>query len=227
MKALKIALIALAIVVVMGCITIEVRVSFPEAQFQAAADKIVEKVQSGTPAPQTPQENPAPAEPAAPPSPSSALPQSNWLASLSLISTAYADEKIDINVRNAEIDAILDRMQKNFEQYKPFKDNGSVGENLSGYLEERKEGSSALSGDDQKNLRKLITRENRDRKDLYNALLEANNMDKSNLSKMEGIFAKSWYGKAEPGWYVRYNDPEKGTIWLTKADWEKMPQPTE
>ena len=222
MKALKVTLIALAIVA-MGCINITVRVTFPEAQFQAAADKIVDKVQGGA---QDKQETPTDTG-----GPNSALPQQNWLASGTLISAAYATEmaggNIDITIENAEIEAIQARMQKNFEEYKPFKDNGSVGENLSGYLEERKEGSSALSQDDQKTLRKLITRENRDRKDLYNALLEANSIDKSELSRIEAIFAKSWYGKSEPGWYVRYKDPDKGLIWLTKAEWDKKPKPEE
>jgi len=219
MKALKVTLIALAIVA-MGCINITVRVTFPEAQLQAAADKIVDKVQSGA------QEKPTDTG-----GPNSALPQQNWLASGTLISNTRATEmaggNINITIENAEIEAIQARMQKNFEEYKPFKDNGSVGENLSGYLEERKEGSSALSQDDQKTLRKLITRENRDRKDLYKALLEANNIDKSELPRIEAIFAKSWYDKSEAGWYVRYSDPDKGLIWLTKAEWDKKPKPVE
>jgi len=213
MKALKIAVFALVVVAV-GCINITVRVTFPEAQFQAAADKIVDKVQGGA------QEKPKNEG-----GPSSALPQPDWLASFSLISTAYANEtaggNIDITIENAEIEAIQERLQKNFEEYKPYKDNGSVGENLKGYLEERTEGSSKLESADQKSLRKLIKRENSDRKDLYMALLEANGYDKSQLSKIEEIFAKSWYGKSDAAWYVRYNDPDEGLIWLTRAQWDE------
>lgn len=213
MKALKIVVIAVVIVAV-GCITVNVKVSFPEAEMKQAATKIVEEVQQGTP---PKPEAPTSAAPATAPHAMSHVP---W----SFISYSYVSADIDITVENAEINAIKARMQKNFTEYKPYKDNGSVGENLSGYLEERSDGSSKLAAADVKALRKLIQRENADRKALYLALLEANNIDASELPKIEEIFAASWYEKSQDTWYVRYKDPEKGLIWLTKAEWSKKPK---
>jgi uncharacterized protein YdbL (DUF1318 family) len=209
MKSLKILAFVFAIVIV-GC-TINVRITFPETEFQDAANKIVDEVQKG-----------AHSQPDDATSPSSALPRLNNAPAWSLFSYAYAkdEKKIDITISNAEIEAIKARMQKNFDDYKKYKDNGSVGETLNGYLEERREGSGKLDTTAQKDLRKLITRENADRKQLYLALLKANNYDDSQLSKIEEIFAKSWYEKADNTWYVRYNDPDKGLVWLTKAEWQ-------
>jgi hypothetical protein len=207
MKALKIFAFAL-VVVIAGCININVRVTFPEAEFQRAADRIVDDVQKSLQQPG---------------GPSSALPAQRHAASWSLISYAYAanDKEININIETPEIEEIKARMEKNFQEYKQYKDNGSIGENLSGYLEERTEGSSELSSSDRKDLRKLVQRENRDRKDLYLALLKANDRDASELPEIERIFANSWYGKSLDTWYVRYKDPEQGLVWLTRAEWDE------
>lgn len=202
-------LIIVAAVLIAGCITINVKVSFPEAQFQEAADKIVDEVQGNL---------------GESPSDGSALPPVSF-ASWSFVSAAYAD--IDITVENPEIEAIKKKMKENFEQYKKYKDNGSVGENLSGYLKEREEGSDELSEDEQKELRKLIQRENADRKDLYLAILKANGYDSSELPTIEKIFAKSWYKKSLSHWYVRYKDPDEGEIWLTKSEWDETEEATE
>ena len=154
MKIRRIIAFAAAITVA-GCITINVHVSFPEAQFQEMADRIVDEVQGHL-------------DGAPDVGPEGALP-ARHIASWSFISLAYADD-IDITVENPEIEAIKEKMKRNFEEYKPFKNNGSAGENLRGYLMERLDGSEELSLDKEKQLRKLIQRENADRKDLYLAL---------------------------------------------------------
>ncbi len=205
MKIRRIIAFAAAIMVA-GCITINVHVSFPEAQFQEMADRIVDEVQGHL-------------DDAPDVGPEGALP-ARHIASWSFISLAYADD-IDITVENPEIEAIKEKMKRNFEEYKPFKNNGSAGENLRGYLMERLDGSEELSLDEEKQLRKLIQRENADRKDLYLALLKANGFDKSSMPKIERIFAKSWYRKSLNHWYVRYKDPEEGEIWLRKEEWRQ------
>ncbi len=205
MKIRRIIVFAAAIMIA-GCVTVNMYISFPEAQFQDVADRIVDEVQGHL--------NDAPDV-----GPEGALP-ARRIASWSFISLAYADD-IDITVENPEIEAIKEKMKRNFEEYKPFKDNGSAGENLRGYLMERYDGSEELSLDEQKNLRKIIQRENANRKDLYLALLKANRFDESSMPEIERIFAKSWYKKSLSHWYVRYKDPEEGEIWLRKEEWQQ------
>ncbi len=205
MKIRRIIAFAAAIMIA-GCVTVNMYISFPEAQFQDVADRIVDEVQGHL--------NDAPDV-----GPEGALP-ARRIASWSFISPAYADD-IDITVENPEIEAIKEKMKRNFEEYKPFKDNGSAGENLRGYLMERLDGSEELGLDEQKNLRKIIQRENANRKDLYLALLKANEFDESSMPEIERIFAKSWYKKSLSHWYVRYKDPEEGEIWLRKEGWRQ------
>jgi len=205
MKIARIVVFAV-VAIIAGCVTINVRVSFPEARFQEVADRIGDEVQGRL--------HDAPGG-----GPEGALP-ARHIASWSFINLAHADD-IDITVENPEIEAIKERMKKNFDEYKRFKDNGSVGENLRGYLMERYDGSEDLSLDEERELRKIIQRENADRRELYLALLKANGFDETSMPKIERIFAKSWYKKALRRWYVRYKDPEEGEIWLRKEEWQQ------
>ncbi|MFH0964753.1 MAG: DUF1318 domain-containing protein [Planctomycetota bacterium] len=187
-----------------GCLTVNVMVTFPAAAFQAAADQIVSEVQE---------------------SPEGTNSRADGFEGLVLYASAspvlYAaageSASIDINISNAEIEAIKAQMKERFPAIKSLKDAGAAGENLRGYIEIRAEGLSSFSLEQKGEAKRTVAAENSDRKDLYLALLKANDIPPDRLSEVERIFARSWYKLAQDSWYVR-RSPD---FWYTKAEWQK------
>jgi len=197
--------VVLPVLLFAGCLTVNVMVSFPAAQLQAAADKIVSEVQKTDSGGTTS--------------------RANWTngvvlyASLSddLYVTASEESDININVTSAKIKALKDEMKQRFPAIKKLKDGGVIGENLSGYVEIRDEGFAGLGLKDKNEAKRTVSAENADRKALYLALLEANDIPEDRLPDLERIFAKSWYKESKGTWYVRKTKKE----WYTKKEWQK------
>lgn len=161
-------------ILIIACVT--VNIYFPAGEIQQAADEIVEDIR-------TEQEGEK----------GSFLDRDvlQWLARLiPSLGPDHAYAQVDIKVSTPAIRALEDSMAKRFTSLKPFYKRGVLGENNRGYLEIHDE--SGLSVKERSELRKLVTAENRDRKNLYKEILEANELDDQFLDEVEGLFANSW-----------------------------------
>jgi uncharacterized protein YdbL (DUF1318 family) len=172
------------VILVASCVT--VNIYFPAAEVQKAADKIVDDVRQ---------------EEKAPPKPSSFLyEQFQGLLALGLgASTAHAQVNVDIST--PAIRALKASMQSRFPQLKPFYDKGAVGENNKGFIEARE--ATGLNLQEQARLNQLIDQENKDRTSLYREIMSANKFGPESLPQIQKIFANSWRGGAQAGWWTQ------------------------
>ncbi len=172
---------------VAACVTINVY--FPAAAIQKAADQIVDDV-TGIKDQQKPENkqdiksrlfeelrkiNPGPKE-------------------------AYA-QTTDITVSTPAIRNIRQSMKANFQQLKPFYIRGSVGENNTGFVEVRN--TSDLNLKEKADVTRLVDQLNKDRTALYAEIVNANKLDTNSLPQIRKIFANSWRGKAQTGWWIQ------------------------
>jgi len=201
--------LVLPVVLLAGCLTVNVMVSFPAAQLQAAADEIVSEVQEGVESEEVSF-------------------RAEWTDGDGLVLYASASDDlyvqareeesdIDVNVTSTKIKALKKEMKKRFPKIKALKDSGTVGENLKGYIDIRKEGFTDLDLKKKNEVKRTVKAENTDRKALYLALLEANRISAERLPDLERIFARSWYKQSKDKWYVRKTKKE----WYTKKEWQK------
>jgi uncharacterized protein YdbL (DUF1318 family) len=116
---------------------------------------------------------------------------------------AWAQEA-DVNVSTAAIRALKESMKARAEQLKPFMKAGSVGIGADGLLAARNLDGVPLR--DQATIRRLVEAENRDRKSLYREIAKANNFGDERVADIQRIFAETWIGKAEKGWWVQNAD---------------------
>jgi uncharacterized protein YdbL (DUF1318 family) len=175
------------LIVLAACVT--VNLYFPAAEVQKAADKIVEDVRE--------KEQTAPAKPGS----------SSWLheqfKAISRLSlgpqSAYAQLNVDIST--PAIRALKASMQTRFPQLKPFYDKGAVGENNNGFIEAR--GAAGLNLQEQGRLNQLVDQENKDRTSLYREIMSANKFGPEALPQIQKIFANSWRGQSQAGWWIQ------------------------
>ena len=107
-----------------------------------------------------------------------------------LLSTAVLAQTYDIKEMTLAVKSALESRKARFGELKSFKATGAVGENNKGYVE-------ALSGGADVNA--LVAAENKDRKFVYEAILEQNGLDASAIGTVEKVFGKVQRGKAAPG----------------------------
>jgi uncharacterized protein YdbL (DUF1318 family) len=92
-------------------------------------------------------------------------------------------------------------MQTRFPQLKPFYDKGAVGENNNGFIEAR--GAAGLNLQEQGRLNQLVDQENKDRTSLYREIMSANKFGPEALPQIQKIFANSWRGQSQAGWWIQ------------------------
>jgi uncharacterized protein YdbL (DUF1318 family) len=109
----------------------------------------------------------------------------------------------DIQELTPAVKSALDSRRERFEQVRAYKEKGVIGENNRGYVELLSEDSDAKS---------LVEAENRDRRLIYKAIVEQNNLASSELEKVEQAFAQVQRDKAESG--DKIQDPDGQ--WVTK-----------
>jgi uncharacterized protein YdbL (DUF1318 family) len=176
---------------VAGCIT--VNIYFPAPEVRRAAEQIVEETWGeGAAAAATP-----------------ATGDSSWMHGL-LVSTAYAQDDVDINVSTAAIRTLKQQMKTRADQLKPYLDKGQVGITQDGMLAVRNLDGVPLR--DQATVRRLVEAENSDRETLYQEIAKANNFGADRVPDIRKIFAETWIEKAEKGWPVQ----AAGGAWGTK-----------
>jgi uncharacterized protein YdbL (DUF1318 family) len=175
-----------------SCVT--VNIYFPAAAVQKAADEIVQGVrQTDKKEEQKPEEQKK----------INLLYQE--LKKLSLGPTvAYA--QVDIEVSTPAIRALKDSMKQRFSQLRPFYDKGNVGENNAGLLEVKDLANLSLK--EKADLSRLVEQENKDRNDLYTEIMKANKFGPDALPRIQKLFANSWRGNSQAGWWIQKDSGE-------------------
>ena len=167
-----------------ACVTINVY--FPAAEAQAAAEEFVEKVIGDDAAP----------------APESEDPQSsrfNWRGLF--ISEAYAQDRVDINIRTPAIQAIQARMAERFQnQLQAHFDSGALGFGKDGLIVLRDPAKVALK--DRVSVNQWVADDNRDRNAVYREIAVANGHPEWE-DEIRATFAKQWVASAKAGWWYQ------------------------
>ena len=180
-KALFLGGLALAL---LSCIT--VNIYFPEAEVKKAAEDIVNDVRGTDKEKKDEIKKDAVAE----------------SAGFSLFPALYAQQATEVTTPG--IRALKEAMKSRLVQLVPHYDAGRVGEATTGFLQTLNE--EGLSLQDRSVLRKLVSDENKDRKELYAEVAKALNVDPGKIADVQKIFADQWIGTARAGWMVQKPD---------------------
>ncbi len=121
---------------------------------------------------------------------------------LVLASAAFA-QGYDIKTMTPQVRSALEARKERFSELKALKANGQVGENNRGYAE-------ALGGG--ADVRGLVSAENKDRKAVYQAIVEQNELAGGAIATVEAVFAGVQREKAVAGEKVQLPSGE----WTTK-----------
>ncbi|WP_368561959.1 YdbL family protein [Pseudoxanthomonas sp. UTMC 1351] len=181
-----------------ACVTINVY--FPAAEAKEAAKEFVEKVIGD----EVPAAHPAP-EPSRPGGGSASLmPQRDvgfdWLALVG-ISSAYAQERADINIKTPAIQAIQSRMAERFRgQLQVGFDAGALGLTRDGMIEVRDAAKLALK--DRVAITQAVADDNRDRRAVYKEIAVANGHPEWE-DQIRSTFAQQWIASARSGWWYQ------------------------
>jgi uncharacterized protein YdbL (DUF1318 family) len=104
--------------------------------------------------------------------------------------TVSAQATYDIKEMTPAVKAALDGRKSRFAELKTMKAQGVVGENNRGYVQ-------ALGGG--ADVKALVAAENKDRKQVYEAIVQQNKLGPAALPTVEAVFARVQRGKADPG----------------------------
>ena len=110
---------------------------------------------------------------------------------------AMATGAYDIKEMTPPVKAALEGRKSRYADLKEFKKQGIVGENNRGYVT----AIGAAAG-----VSKLVEAENADRKAIYQAIIEQNELTGNALATVEQVFAKVQRDKAEPGEKIQDED---------------------
>lgn len=104
--------------------------------------------------------------------------------------TVSAQSKYDIKEMTPAVKASLDGRKARFAELKDLKTKGQIGETNRGYIQK-------LGGG--KNVDAVVAAENKDRKQVYEAIVQQNNLGAGALATVEEVFARVQRDKADPG----------------------------
>ncbi len=173
-------------IVFAACVT--VNIYFPAAAIQKAADEIVDDVRGIREEKQ--------------PEGKKNDKQSSIIDSIrGFVGPREAQAQINVEVSTPAIRGLKQAMKDNFAQLKPFYDKGAIGENNTGFVEQRDAGSLNLK--EKADLNRFLGQENNNRNALYGEIMKANKLGADSLPKIQKIFANSWREKSQPGWWIQ------------------------
>lgn len=181
-KKISMLVVSSLVGVLLACLTINVY--FPAAAVEQAADKFVEDVQKGA---VSVEPNPAPKKE----------------TSLLWIGVAHAEEP-NINISTAEANRIKAAMQGRVNDLNALKTKGAIGETKDGMLTEKDFAALALA--ERAKAKQVLEAENKDRRDLYKEVVDANHYPKDKMAEIQSIFAKSWQKASPAGAWVQKPD---------------------
>ncbi len=216
------ALLAAGVIAsISGCVT--VYISFPEAEVEEAAEKIIEDVRPEIEeGPSTTTEPPEPRTPPQPPT--TAALRTTLVAAMAIGAGPAAQEdddekKIKIDIDDPIIKRIRATLRERYKKLLPFYKSGALGERLDGMVEPRTE-EADLDLRQRRELEQLVKAENRDRLALYKRIVEANEgIRASDLKAVQRIFGKKWIEQAAEGWWIQVKDEK-----TEKVEWVRKPK---
>ena len=121
---------------------------------------------------------------------------------LSCVAAACA-QGYDIKAMTPEVKAALEARKARFSDIKAMKAKGLVGENNRGYVQVLGDGAGVQAA---------VNAENADRKVVYEAIVEQNQLGDGVLATVEAVFASVQRDKAVPGEKIQQSSGE----WSTK-----------
>lgn len=119
------------------------------------------------------------------------------------LAPVWAQADYSIKEMTPKVKAALEARKDRFGQLKALKEQGFVGENNRGYVESLQDVTA---------VKDMVTAENRDRKVIYQAIVEQNQLGSGALATVEGVFAGVQREKAERGEKIQTEDGE----WVRK-----------
>lgn len=185
--------------ILVGCVT--VNIYFPAAQVEKTAEKIVDEVyqEKTEPAPQQPTDTPQ-----------------SWnergifhtVTRLAVIGPAQAFAEEATTVSNAAIRGLKNQIAQRHKDLLPYYRQGQVGIDKNGFLEVRETNGLGLS--QVASLKRLVNADNAARRQLYEEVAKALNLNPNQVPQVQQIFAKQWRDKADAGWAVQADNGQWG-----------------
>ncbi len=178
-----------------GCVSVTINVSFPQEKLESAASNIEDLVGGGAEAPpKAPQEG----APPAPEKPQGLAPARGpaWFAWLAP-SVVEAQAVPELKTRTPEVMAAIESRRKRNAEVDRAARAGCLGENREGLVEARP------GQDCPPSLGALVAAENADRMFIYRTLVAQNNMPPADISRVQAAFAKTRREKAPPGTWIQ------------------------
>ncbi len=171
----KLLAVTLMMLVAMGaCVTINIY--FPAEKVESVAGEIVREIRGKKPDPDTAPDKDK----------QSALIKKLRVAWMP--SAAWAADVTDVS--NPTIRALKEKMKARYPRMKPYYQKGMLAEGNTGFVSVAK--TDGLNLKQQRDLKGLVEAENNDRRQLYDAVAKALNIDPGQINRVGEIFAKEW-----------------------------------
>lgn len=200
---------ALLALVLAGCVSVTINVSFPQEKLDSAASSIEDLVGGSSPSPakSAPEAAPAPEEPkkSAPPEShdrgAPALVLASWTRWLAP-APAHAQGVPELKVMTPEVKAAIESRRKRNAAIETALQQGCLGETYQGLV-------AARPGEDcPRDVKALAAAENADRRFIYKTLVEQNNMPAGDLARVQAAFAKARRDKVPAGTWIQLENGE-------------------
>jgi uncharacterized protein YdbL (DUF1318 family) len=188
MQTLRIPTTLFLVLIAAACVTINVY--FPAEAAEKAADRIIRDVYGEKPLPKTEPQSRVDV-PATPRPAGNAV--WDWL-----IPVAHAG--VDLSVDTPAIRRLLADMEQRHRQLAPYYTSGAVGMTRNGDIELRDQKPVPLQ--DRNTVKKLVAKENEDRKALYVEIARANGHPEWEPD-IRRTFADRWVANAPRGWWYQ------------------------
>ncbi len=189
LKTLKMISISWALLIIFSCLTINIY--FPEAEVKKTAEEIVGEIRkTDEDKEKKDKDSQGLIEEQA---------ESAQKGFFALIPAAFAQQEKEVST--PKIRALKQSMIQRSPKLTPFYEGGNIGETNEGLIEIRDD--AGLNLKDKATLRSLEKEENNDRRSLYAEVAKALDIDSSQISRIQKIFAQEWIKNARPGWWIQ------------------------
>lgn len=189
LRTLKLISISWALLIIFSCLTINIY--FPEAEVKKTAEEIVGEIRKTDEDKEKKDKNSQ--------EKIGEQVESAQKAFFALIPTVFAQQEKEVST--PKIRALKQSMIQRLPKLTPFYEGGNIGETNEGLIEIRED--AALSLKDKATLRSLEKEENNDRMSLYAEVAKAMDIDASQISRIQKIFAQEWIKNARSGWWIQ------------------------
>jgi uncharacterized protein YdbL (DUF1318 family) len=130
----------------------------------------------------------------------------SWFVLISLFvsSFAFAEQSYDLKEMTPKVTKALENRKARYSELQKLKSEGTIGESKQGFLDVF---LAPLE------ISKIVLDENRDRKVIYQAIVDQNDLGPAGMGKIQEVFAEVQRGKARPGEKIQLSSGE----WIQKT----------